>query len=412
MRTPSFRLAALALSLLSLNGAARAQSVDAALCNASVPVDFGEAVADSVSPRRDMARPMATLSVGGTNTAALASELPPLSVSGNAEVVSNPGEVLLAGPSSISLLSDCVAVVHGAPLVSQSMSDARDTLARRSLRWQRIKRLGTPGSGPLAVYIEADARARDDANNGAVKIDTTGLTVGADYRLNERWVVGGTLGLTRPRARWIGTGSNVKGETTQLSGYASWSPISQAYVSATTSLETANYGIHTDLGTGFFTDAIAHGHSWGLSLAAGYDVALGSVSLSPYARLDQVRSHIGGFTDSSITTKGRSSAIAAGLQANTTLPQSWGVLVPYARVELTQITHWRITGDSAQAYVSATGALPVPHPIEVDRNYGQFGLGLSGVLQRGLSVFADYDQGFGIEGVSQWRFNLGLRSEL
>lgn len=411
MRTPSFRLStlALSLSLLSLSWAAHAQTADTVLCNASVPTDFGEALADSVNLRREMAHPMATLSVGGTSPEIQGAD----SISGsNIELVSNPGDALIVGPASISTQADCIAVVHGAPLVSQSMTDTRDTLARRSLRWHRIKSLGTPGSGPLAVYLEADARARDDANNSAVKIDTTGLTVGADYRLNERWVVGGTLGLTRPHARWIGTGSSVKGEATQLSGYASWSPIPEAYVSATTSLEAANYGIHTDLGTGVFTDAITHGHSWGLSLAAGYDIALGSVSLSPYARLDQVRSHIGGFTDSSITTKGRSTALAAGLQANTTLPQSWGVLVPYARVELTQITHWRIQGDSAQAYVSATGALPVPHPIEVDRNYGQFGLGVSGVLQRGLSVFADYDQGFGIQGVSQWRFNLGLRSEL
>jgi outer membrane autotransporter protein len=319
------------------------------------------------------------------------------------------------GPTSI----ECLSLVHGAPMVRQSMDSFRSQLARSTLRLHRLHTLSgstaRPRSGPLATYASATQDARDDdsgAHDAAVRLNTTGLSVGADYRLNEHWVLGGTLALTQPRARWLGTGSQIEGHSSQWSAYASWSPTPQTYVSVTGSLESSRYALSTDMGTGLTVHTRARGHASGLSLAAGIDLPWGPGSLSPYARLDQVQSSIAHLEDTPGSTQGQSSAFSAGLQAQTSLPQSWGVLAPYARIELTQLTHWRVSGDSARAYASATGMLPVPHPIEVDRSYGQFGLGLSGILQRGFSVFADYDQGFGLKGVSQWRFNLGLRTEL
>ena len=319
-------------------------------------------------------------------------------------------------------LAGCVALVHDAPLVRQNLEQFQSWQRQQLVRLHQ-RRLTQQVQGPrvppsdLSIHADADTAHQDqDALAGKARLSTVALTVGADYRLNERWVVGGSLGLSEPRARWRGIGSRVDSHGLMGALYASVSPTERSYVSATATAGTTRHQLTTDLGatggTGL-VEASTRSHEHGLSLMAGVDVPLNSqVTLAPYARLDMVRSRMQSVHEDQGGLRGRTDSASAGLQAQWAVPQPWGVLAPYARVELTRITRWSVTGDSADAYATANGLLPVPHPIEVDRSYGQWALGMSGVLQRGLSVFADVEQGFGNRGVSQWRFTAGLRTEL
>lgn len=379
MTLPALSLTSLLCCALS----AQAQTTQAELCAApALPVNDPELLAQFV-PERAVASRASAMAVEGDITAQA------------------------AGPEL-----DCLALQHGAPLISQGMSRMRSNLSAQALRLHHLRLLRWPHQAPLAAHVSVSTDALDDRTAGPLKIDTTALTVGADYRISEAWVAGASLGISRTRARWLGTSSRVDGDGAQLSAYASWSPTPQAYVSATGSVEAANHSVSSQAGTGLNASTRVSGHTSGLSLSAGYDFAIGSGSISPYARIDHVRSSLGALSSAHSSTDGRSSAISAGLQAQTAIAQTWGVLAPHARVEITRLSSWRVSGDSAQAYMNATGLLPAPNPVDVDRQFGQFGLGVSGILQRGMSLFADYDQGFGMRGVSQWRFNVGLRSEL
>lgn len=319
------------------------------------------------------------------------------------------------GPTS----TECLNLVHGAPLTRQAMDQMRAQLQDQLTRLHQLHLINRASQGPrgsaLSIYTRVNRLTREDQTDpsgGEVRLRTTALTLGADYRLNERTVIGGTMGLSQPRARWQGTGSRVDGNSTQFGLYGSYSPTETTYLSATAGTAYNRYAIESDMGTGVTVSTSTRGYTTGLSLQAGYDHAWGMASVSPYARLDHLNSRLDAFSESGTRTTGRSQAFSLGVQGQWSLPQTWGVLLPHARVEWTQVTRWRMSGDSARAYASDTGLMPVPHPIEVDRAYGQWALGVSGVLQRGLSLFADYDQVFAQRGVSQWRFSVGLRSEL
>ncbi|HRH18462.1 MAG TPA: autotransporter outer membrane beta-barrel domain-containing protein [Aquabacterium sp.] len=389
-RTTSLALASsLALCLLAT---AQAQSLDTPItpCDALPPITDDGFVEEG----------------GGENFSGLASRRArPMSQASTSE----------PGPTS----TECLNLVHGAPMTRQAMDQMRGQLQDQLTRLHQLHLTDRSRQGPrataLSFYTSAGRLTRDDQadqGGGEVRLRTTALTLGADYRLNERTVVGGTLGLSQPRARWQGTGSRVDGNSTQFGLYGSYSPTEATYLSATASTAYNRYAIESDMGTGITVGTRTRSYTTGLSLQAGYDHAWGMVSVSPYARLDHLNSRLDAFSESGSQTKGRSQAVSLGLQGQWSLPQTWGVLLPHARLEWTQVTRWRMSGDSAQAYASDTGLMPVPHPIEVDRAYGQWALGVSGVLQRGLSLFADYDQGFAQRGVSQWRFSVGLRSEL
>jgi hypothetical protein len=94
------------------------------------------------------------------------------------------------------------------------------------------------------------------------------------------------------------------------------------------------------------------------------------------------------------------------------IPTQWGLIAPHARLELTRITQWKLSGDSSATYAASVGILPSPSPLAIDRQFGQVGIGASALFQRGMTVFTDYDTGFAQKGVNSWRFTLGLRAEL
>lgn len=316
-------------------------------------------------------------------------------------------------PSSVSY-SDaaCVADTFGAPLSAQGLAHTRQHLSQSLGRLSRLRGPKASANG-LQVYAQADNQARredghPDGGYQALRVSRVDVTAGADYRLNERWVAGASVGAGNPRLRWDGSTSRMDGQSGNLTAYGSWSPTAASYVSAAFSVESTHYSLRTE-------DDVWHattGVNAGLSLSAGYDIQQGNWSISPYARIDEVSSRIGSFGSEVGSTRGRSGSVSLGTQVQTLVPTSWGVVAPHARVELTQITGWHIQGSSAATYAANAGVLPTPNPLALDRQFGTAGIGAAALLQRGTSLFADYDTSFAQRGVSSWRFTLGLRSEL
>ena len=314
------------------------------------------------------------------------------------------------GPTS----AGCLSGAHGAPLVQHGLTSVRDQLQRSLQRVHQAQQSGTRVKG-LSVYASGQGESSEQSHDGvddALRIRTTALTLGGDYRLNDQWVVGGALGLSLPRLRWAATHSRVDGNSVNANAYASWSPLPAFYVAAAAGLESSRYKLTTDMGTGTEVETKARARSLGLSLSSGYEWLVGNWSVSPFGRVDLLRSRVGSFENVGSRHTGRTSSLTAGVQTQTSIPEAWGLWVPYARVEFTHIAQWRLSGDSANAYQNATTTIPLPSPLAIDRNYGALALGSSAVLQGGLTLFADVETGFALRNVSAYRINLGLRTEL
>lgn len=294
----------------------------------------------------------------------------------------------------------------GAPMVAIGLRQTRQHLQQTLAPLQA--RIASLPIGQSALYGSTGNTQRRD---GGLHTTRTELSLGGDHRHNAQWVSGAAIGLGNPRMRWS-DGSRLEGSSAVLTGYGSWSPTEPSYVAAALSFETTHYLLRTTDGQGLTQRDFTTGTNLGLSVSAGHELPLGSASLSPYVRVDEIRSRIGNFGYGGPINKGRSGAVSVGSQVQNSFSTRMGVISPHARIEFTQITGWRLQGNSANAYAEGQSALPTNNPLVVDRQFGQLGLGVSAVLQRGLTLFSDYTSGFGEKNVRDWRIALGVRGEL
>ncbi|HET9642361.1 MAG TPA: autotransporter outer membrane beta-barrel domain-containing protein [Burkholderiaceae bacterium] len=279
---------------------------------------------------------------------------------------------------------------------------------------RKSRRLGAYVMG-LGDYLRNDANTSD----AGFKVNTKSLMLGADYRLNGSWVVGGALGISHTDVRFDG-GSQSRQDSDGYSGtaYASWSLTPSTYVSATLSYEASDFDIARDNGGSSILRASTKGHGLGLSLSAGHDIVVGAWSFSPYVRWDSVTARIHGFDEvggvdavSVSSQRSRSDTLNIGSQVQYSIPVSWGVVLPHARVEFTRRTDSHQNSPSARL-LNGNTALLIPTSADTDRSYGNWAIGVSSITQRGVTLFCDYEAGFALQGYRSQRITVGLRSEL
>lgn len=330
-----------------------------------------------------------------------------------------------------------------APLTMAQTARMQDTLRHvqsrlRALRSGTVSAFNTPGlplpTGTedkssdkqrrvqeLSLYVEGldSLLSHDtDANSSEFKLTTRTLVFGGDYRLSEQWVAGAALGLGHTNVRF-GNGSASRQKSRGVSGtaYLNWSVSPASYVTAALSYEDSRYDIVRDVGEGAILNASTRGSGLGLSLSAGHDFTQGAWSVSPYVRLDGISSRIGAFDESGGTEavsmdsqRLRSTTLTAGSQVQYSIPTSWGVVLPFIRVELTRRTESQDT-PSARLINGGTAML-IPTSAGNDSSYGNWALGMSSITQHGMTMFVEYESGFALQGYRSQRFSLGLRHEL
>jgi outer membrane autotransporter protein len=321
-----------------------------------------------------------------------------------------------AAVGSASNLTDpaCLAESFGAPLAAQGLVSARSMLDQTLAQLAQRRAAPHAATGTTLYGFSSDQSRREgglpDTGNQALRVSRADITLGADYRFNNQWVAGSAIGFGAPRLRWAGNSTRIDGKSVHLTSYGSYSPTPESYVAVALGVESNRYLLLDSSVTG--AAASSKGVNWGLSVSAGHDFGFGNWGLSPYVRLDDVHTRVGAFSGAGGINKGHSNAVSAGTQLQTQVPTSWGVFAPHARVELTRVTNWRLSGQSALTYAAGAGVLPINNPAQIDRQFGVVGIGASAVLQRGVTLFTDYDTGFAQKDVSSWRFTLGVRTEL
>jgi uncharacterized protein with beta-barrel porin domain len=296
--------------------------------------------------------------------------------------------------------------VQGVPLPVKKTDDPAG--AARETRRLGVYLLG------LGDYLRQN---RSDTQS-EFKLRSTALSVGADYRLSDEWVFGANAGGSSARIDFDETLSEQKSRGGQVTAYTNWSITPSAYVSATVSYEATRYALQRDDGLGGVAEARPGGRGLGLSLSAGHDMNFGAWSVGPYVRIDSVTSRVEAFEESGSTEAisvsrqtVRSTSYNLGAQVQTSVPVSWGLVLPYVRLEATHRT--QRTRDAASAsLVNGNTTVLIPNTADTSAGYGNVALGLSSVHQGGMSWYVDYETGVAQKGYRSQRLGLGLRFEL
>jgi outer membrane autotransporter protein len=165
------------------------------------------------------------------------------------------------------------------------------------------------------------------------------------------------------------------------------------------------------------TSADTDGDEW--AAGAGWDVAFGASTLTPYLRLDYTRTKVEGYRESGSTgyemtydtNRGYSTVGVAGLRYAYAASESWGVWVPQLRFEYDrELRHESRSTDSAFVLDSAGNVLDLDGD-DPDRSYFRLGASVLVVVPGGWMPFVDVETLIGYQDFERHTVTLGLRRE-
>lgn len=271
--------------------------------------------------------------------------------------------------------------------------------------------------------------------NPAYDYDIDGLTAGLDYRWNDRWIVGGSLGLTRQDTGLPDDRGDLETRGWSVSGYTTYYRPDSWYVDGVLTWGRNRYEMDRRIvytlplpGGGSTTiDQRARSKSDGdlFSAAAtfGRDFNRGAWSLGPYGRLlftrldfDPIEESLdaGPGTGLGLRIESRSvESLASVLGGKLTYTHStnWGVLMPHLQLEWEHEFRDDPQALEARFLNDPSGTAMLLKGDALDTDYFRVGLGLSMVLAEGRSGFFYWEQLLAKDGTSQYNLALGFRME-
>lgn len=285
---------------------------------------------------------------------------------------------------------------------------------------------GTIGRG------EADPGAR----NPAYDYDIEGITAGLDYRKNDKWILGGSVGYTRQDTELPGERGGLDTTGWTISAYTTYYQADSWYMDGVLTwgrnsyetLRRIRYTLPVPGGGSTSVDQTARADTDGDLLSTAYtfgrDFNRGAWGIGPYSRLLYTRVGFDAINETLETGEPGSglglrienrdvSSLASVLGTKFTYTHSadWGVLMPHLQLEWEHEFKDDPQAIEARFLNDPTGTAMVVRGDPLDTDYFRLGLGMSMVLTRGRSGFFYYEQLVGRNGMSQWNLALGLRME-
>jgi uncharacterized protein YhjY with autotransporter beta-barrel domain len=257
-------------------------------------------------------------------------------------------------------------------------------------------------------------------------LETLGLTIGLDYQLSPRVVVGGALGYVDTDTEVAGDGGGIDVRGYSISGFATHFR-ERFWFDGIVSYNRTDYDFlrNIDLPRPFEGQRrlAARGRPEGSQLAvdfgAGYDSSFGATSLSGFGRLSYIDAEVDAFTEEgagpfSLSLRGQqieSLLFEAGFELVRAFSRSWGVLQPVLRAS---VLH-EFEDDSRVVFASFAAdagnnifQLPTSQP---DRDFFRLGAGLTATLARGRGLYLLYETDLEREDLDLYRLTAGLRQE-
>jgi outer membrane autotransporter protein len=270
-------------------------------------------------------------------------------------------------------------------------------------------------SGGWGGYVTGTVSVQEAKGGNALKVKTDGLSVGADYRLNRRAVVGAAAGGSKSESDVSGMPQAQSAKGASVTLYGSYEPAPQWYVDTAVSMARNDFTLKRATASGGLAHADTRGTGTGLSITSGYQMVGRALIVSPYLRVDALRVSVDGYTetgDAPFTVNEqsvRSRAFTLGSEIQYIVPTRHAILVPHARVEM-QRQSQSTQGVSATLVGSAVQLSGQPQ-LDADKSFGYCSVGLSAQFKRGVVAFVDYESMFANSDVSDRRVNLGMKLE-
>lgn len=262
--------------------------------------------------------------------------------------------------------------------------------------------------------------------------DTVNISLGADYRLASNLFLGGAIGYNEINADFD-SGGGMLMKATSLSLMGTWFHGESIYVDAMatygwTNADTSRIINFTD--TGGLVDRRATGHTDGsqfvASIGTGMDFGQGKWIYGPHAGSSFSEMQLDDFSEEGARGLNliipnqvtRSLTANAGLHVSCTLTPSWGVFVPYLRLDY--VHEFEDAGQESAVRLAADrfrfDPLDPSRPAAIktddaDTSYWAWSVGAHAQFVHGFSAFLNYKGSEGIEDLDLNELTIGLRFE-
>ncbi|PPD31637.1 MAG: hypothetical protein CTY19_13525 [Methylomonas sp.] len=269
--------------------------------------------------------------------------------------------------------------------------------------------------------IDSDFGSRDNTfSQSGFEFDNHNFVFGADYRIKDNWVAGGSFNYRHNTANF----DNNRGETVNDSYtgmlYTSYNITDAAHVEATASYGGFKYDTSRNisfLGTNSVAKASPEGGQYAFSWGGGYDFTYQALTVAPYARGEYSNLDIDGYSESGSLYAVRfgkqnieSLTSTVGIQTSYAVSVPWGVLIPQLRGEWhhqfmdggRQVTAGFVADPSTSFSLSNDGP---------SRDFYTFGAEVSSVFAGGMSAFLAYETLQGYTSINSNKLMLGARLE-
>lgn len=258
-------------------------------------------------------------------------------------------------------------------------------------------------------------------NQPGFKFDNHNFVFGADYRLKDNWVAGGSFAYRHNNASF----NRGRGETTNDSYtgalYTAYNITDEAHVEATASYGGFSYDTNRNItvnGQSSVAKAAPNGGQYAFSWGGGYDFNFQALTIAPYARGEYMNLDIDGYNESGSLYAVRfgkqsieSLTSTVGIQTAYAISFPWGVMIPQLRGE------WHHQFKDGQRQIQAgfiNDPLNQSFTMTSDgpsRDYYTFGAEVSSVFAGGVSAFLAYETLQGYTSINSNKLMLGARLE-
>lgn len=338
-----------------------------------------------------------------------------------------------------------------ARLIALRSASGSAALAQLAPQDRNLLSLGAGGSagdgdaglgGRLGVFLNGriGSGSKDTTDlEAGYDVDTTGLTLGADYRLNDQFVIGAAVSYGKTDSDFDNNSAGLSGGSYESDGYSlalfgGWMG-ERSYVDLIASFgqldhESRRRVSYTlgfaapDPALGDLTtdwDATATGNTDGdlysFGASYGYNFGKGPWSFGPTLAISYLKAEVDGFAESGAPgleltyddQDGESLQLQAGIDVAYAASMSWGVLSPYARFVYineqendSQLVGVRYSSDPLGTVFGVQSDDP-------DTSFFRWGIGVSTLFANGFSMFLDYDAVAGYDTVDYGEVTFGVR---
>jgi uncharacterized protein with beta-barrel porin domain len=277
----------------------------------------------------------------------------------------------------------------------------------------------------LSAQIE-DARRDQTEREAGYDASAQGLTIGADYRLQDNLFIGLALGWNTTSLDFSLQGGGIDTDIFTGIGYLSWSDgpltLDAQFGLGKAAYDTRRRILYDDPTGGVNTTAVGNtaGSQWTTNLRMQWDLQTGGYSILPFARAEYLATTIDGYGENGGNgwevqlgdQRFNQLTMALGSDFSYAWNQSWGVLLPQASLSvISEVNTSRddVTGrfvydlDPNNRFVLLTD--------NRESLYYLTQVGAVMVLPAGISAYLQYQYMLGYTNLSTQQIGFGLRYE-